>query len=190
MDGLFAFSLCEEVARNLRKGQTLLPHEIPELTGADTFQQCYQDALRFLSYKTRSASEVKNRLLRKNFKPEIVSQAIQQLKDRNLLNDDDFARLWKENRDVFSPRSRRMIQAELKFKGVSPEIAFKTTEGVDDLDAARRAVAKKIKVLTGLDKEAFKKKLSFFLVRRGFGWGTIKKVVEEMIAAIKPNKSE
>ncbi|MDO8634743.1 MAG: RecX family transcriptional regulator [Dehalococcoidia bacterium] len=179
--------MCEEVARNLRKGQTLLSHEIPELTGADTFQQCYQAALRFLSYRTRSASEVKNRLLRKNFNPEIVSQTIQQLKDRNLLNDDDFARLWKENRDVFSPRSRRMIQAELKFKGVSPEVALKTTESVDDLDAARRAAAKKIKVLTVLDKEVFKKKLSSFLVRRGFGWGTIKKVVEETLTGISPD---
>jgi len=177
--------LCEEVARNLRKGQTLLPHEITELTGADTFQQCYQAALRFLSYRARSTSEVRARLLlRKKFNPEIVSQTIQQLKDRNLLNDDDFARLWKENRDVFSPRSRRMIQAELKFKGVSPEVALKTTESVDDMDAARRAAAKKIKVLTGQDKEAFKKKLSSFLVRRGFSWGTIKKVVEETLTGI------
>lgn len=75
-----------------------------------------------------------------------------------------------------------MIQAELKRKGVSSAIALKTIESVDDLDAARRAAAKKARTLSGLDNGSFKKKLSSFLIRRGFGWGTTKKVVEETLA--------
>ena len=77
-----------------------------------------------------------------------------------------------------------MIQTELKFKGVSSEIALVATRDIDEVDAARRAAAKKVRGLSGLDEDACRKKLSSFLIRRGFGWEVTKKVVEETIAAI------
>ena len=81
-----------------------------------------------------------------------------------------------------------MIQTELKLKGVSSEVASVATQDIDEVDAARRAAAKKARVLNGLDKDTFRKKLSSFLIRRGFGWGTTKKVVEEIIVSIKLDK--
>jgi regulatory protein len=75
-------------------------------------------AARFLEPRARSVTEVRRRLTRAGYRPELVDGAIERLLDLGVLDDDAFARAWVESRDRARPRGERAIRQELGLKGV------------------------------------------------------------------------
>lgn len=170
LDGHFAFGLGKEMAQGLEVGKVLSPKEVQALTRKDTLQHALDFSLRFLSYRPRSEKEVRERLGRHKFPPEILEEAIAHLKGQGLLDDLAFARFWKEGRETAMPRGKRLIERELLQKGVDPGLAWEAVRGLDEEEMALRAARKKSRSLKGLDEEAFRKKMLSYLARRGFGW--------------------
>lgn len=143
-------------------------------------------ALRLLSARARSVEELRGRLRKKGFEPKAVSDCLQWLLERSLLNDESFSRALIRDRIRFSPRSPMLMVRELKEKGVAVSLAEATVEGVlqedgislGDLSArAARDWARKQSSSTrrGLLGERFKperekarRRLYGFLARRGF----------------------
>jgi regulatory protein len=80
-------------------------------------------ALRFLESRQRSTVEVRTRLNRAGYRPDLVEGAIDRLTDLGMLDDAQFARLWVESRDRARPRGRRALGAELSRLGVDRETA-------------------------------------------------------------------
>ena len=86
--------------------------------------------------------------------------------------------MWVENRNEFHPRSQRMVRFELKGKGIAEELIDNALQGsADDEDLANRAAIQYARRLTTLNWLDFRKRLSAFLARRGFSYGTIAPVV-------------
>jgi len=121
LDGAFSFSLLADVAvkNGLKVGLELSDSEIDRLQGSDRYQRCFNAAVRYLGYRPRSESEVRQRLLHHGFDVECTEHTIRSLKERGLVDDVEFARFWIENRETFSPRSRRLAGWELRRKGLS-----------------------------------------------------------------------
>ena len=180
LNGTFAFSLEKEVVREhgLHPGQLLSEEELHGLRRADLLHRCLAAALRLLSYRPRSEMEMRQRLgLR--FETETVDTVVSQLKERQLLDDAAFARFWKENREAFRPRSSKLLEMELRRKGVDSEVVSQALMGVDDDELAHRAARKKGHNLEK-DYDVFRRKLGAYLVRRGFSYEVTNRTIQRV----------
>ena len=182
LDGRFAFSLEAEVAlkEGLRVGQEISDAEAEALTKLDSLQRCFNAAYSFLSYRPRSAAELRTRLFKRGCQESDVEHVISHLRQMGLVDDAAFARFWKENRESFRPRSQRLTQIELQQKGVDAAVAMQAVSTIDDAESAYRAAAVKARRLPNTDYAAFRRRLGDYLKRRGFSYGVASKTVERL----------
>jgi regulatory protein len=139
-------------------------------------------AARFLATRPRSRREVERRLQRAGAEDAVISATLDRLEQLGYVDDAAFVRWWAEQRDRHSPRGRRMVEAELRQRGIGREAIEGLRESWDDperapgdehlpaSDAERAAVALE-RHLRGRaipdDRQAVQR-LGMFLVRRGF----------------------
>jgi len=182
LDGRFAFSLGAEVAakENLQVGQDLSVDQIESLTGGDQLQRCLEAAYRYLGYRPRSESELRERMQRRGFVAETVDAAITRLKEQHLLDDEAFAQFWRENRESFGPRSQWLTGLELKRMGVMNGVIEQAVAGMDDEENAYRAALQKTRRWTPADYQSFRRRLGDYLRRRGFKYEVINHTVERI----------
>ncbi len=175
----FAFGLSEIIAGWLHVGQELSEAEIADLQRKDSEEVAYQKTLNFLSYRVRSVKEIRDYLKKHKTPPEITATIIERLIDLKLLDDHTFAKTWVENREAFRPRSKRVLRIELRQKGINEEIIRQVLEPVNDQKSAIRLASKQSRKYAGLEWFEFRKKLSAFLARKGFDYGTISPIVSQ-----------
>ena len=182
LDDRFVFSLEAEVVikEGLQVGQELSASQIEALAKSDHFYRCLNVATHYLGYRPRSEFEVRARLQRRGFDDNNIGVVIARLKEQELVDDMDFARFWKENRDSFSPRSQWLTKLELRQKGVADDIIEQVVGTVDDGDSAYRAALSKARRLSRSDYQDFRRRLGEYLKRRGFGYGVINLTVERV----------
>jgi regulatory protein len=181
LDGKMAFSLDNEVIvkEKLKAGLELSPAEIDLLTRSDHFQRCLNAAFQFLSFRPRSEAETRARLQKRGHADEDIERAVAQLKRMALLDDAAFAEFWKENRNSFRPRSRRILKMELRQKGVGSEVINEAVEDIDEASNAYRAAMSKARTLPASDYQIFRQRLGGYLQRRGFGYGVVNRTVKQ-----------
>jgi len=182
IDGLFSFTIADELAvtNHLVVGRELSAGQIEELTQSNLFHKCMDAAVQFLSYRPRSESEVRQRLRRRGFDREVAEQVILKLKERRLIDDAAFAEFWMNNRLSFSPRSARLINLELRRKGVAAQTASGVVQSLDDEHSAYEAGLKAAHRLSRLDYDDFHRRLYDYLRRRGFNHDRCKRAVESL----------
>lgn len=78
-------------------------------------------ALHFLSFRLRSIAEVKIFLSKKDYSPELIQKAIDELSEHKFLDDQAFA-VWWANSRINQGWGQVKIKNELKMKGVDGEI--------------------------------------------------------------------
>jgi regulatory protein len=88
-------------------------------------------AARFLEARSRSVAEVRRRLGRAGYRPELIDGAITRMTELGMLDDATFGRAWVESRDRARPRGEIALRRELSLKGVDRAI-------VDELMQERR----------------------------------------------------
>ncbi len=181
LDGEFAFGLARITAGWLKVGQELSEEKIASLQAEDESEMAYQKALHFLSYRPRSSAEVRQNLAKRGTPEALVEETVNRLQRAGLINDQEFARAWVENRNTFQPRSKLALRMELRRKGLSDEIVqLVLDEQVDEEALAFEAARKYARRLTGLEWLEFRRKLCGFLARRGFSYTTLSPVVSEV----------
>jgi regulatory protein len=93
-------------------------------------------AARFLATRPRTRWEVERRLKRAGAADTVIGATLDRLIELGYLDDAAFATWWADQRDRHAPRGRRMIEAELRQRGVGRE----TIEGFRQRhDAPQRA---------------------------------------------------
>jgi len=177
LDGEFAFGLERITAAWLRVGQELDEKKIEQLQAEDARERALQQALLFLSYRARSETEIRRNLKKHEIPEDVVEETIQRLRRDGLANDGKFARAWVENRSTFRPRSRRMMELELRQKGLDDEAMKPALDDVDDEALAYEAAQIRATRFKGMEWSEFRIKLSGFLARRGFSYSVIAPVV-------------
>lgn len=143
-------------------------------------EACLTAAMRYLVSRPRSHYEIETYLRRKGFAPDHIRYAINLLAEEELVDDMAFAEFWLNNREAFSPRSRRAITVELRRKGVPPAIIADIVGRMDETASAYEAARKKADKIPADDFEVFARKLSTFLAARGFGHGLVRSVVKDL----------
>ena len=161
------------------------PESARGVNSADSPGQDFSDALavalRYLSYRPRSVHEVSQRLA-KRFAPDTVQRAVAYLLENRLLDDAEFALLWRKSRERRRPKGSRAIRSELRNLGVTATDIESALEDIDDPANAMRAALKPAARLAaqGCTAEVFRRKLSAHLLRRGFGYGTAFETVNQL----------
>jgi len=141
------------------------------------FQQCLDAAYRYLSYRQRSEAEMKQRLHQRGFDNKVIEKAIAKLKEQNLIDDFAFAQFWKNNRLSFKPKSKKLIQKELKDKKVATQIIGQATQDIDDEGNAYKLGYSRMRAIAHLDYPDFHRRLSNYLSYRGFTYEVIKRTI-------------
>ncbi|MBI2831274.1 MAG: RecX family transcriptional regulator [Chloroflexi bacterium] len=182
LDGRQALGLEAEVAakHGLQVGQELSEKRMEELTHSNSFQRCLNAATRYLGYRPRSESELRDRLHRRGFDDGDIDNVINRLKEQGLVDDRAFAEFWKENRQEFSPRSQRLTGLELRQKGIEPDIIKQMVDTVDDTENAYRAALSKARSLSQYDYQGFSRRLGGYLKRRGFSYAVVDHTIERL----------
>ena len=190
LDGEFAFGLSRIVAAWLNVGDILSEERIMELKRADSSEKALQSALKLLDYRPRTEHEIRQRLNTKGFDAQEIEIVLERLRAANLVQDQQFARMWIENRSEFHPRSKRMMRFELRNKGISEQnIDLALADGLDEEELASRAAERYVHKLDPSNKLEFRKKLGAFLARKGFSYGTLSPVVNRIMASCASESS-
>lgn len=181
LEGSFAFGVTRIVAAWLQVGQELDEEKIASLQAKDVREVALEKAIRFLGYRPRTETEVRKKLLEQAFDEESIEVVLERLRTNGLLADDRFAHSWVEQRATTRPRSRKLMALELRQKGVADEIIQAALEGAqDDESLAYQAASRYARRLEALDWDKFRERLSAYLLRRGFSYGTIGPVVKQV----------
>ncbi|MFW6011229.1 MAG: regulatory protein RecX [Desulfosalsimonas sp.] len=139
-------------------------------------QYAFSRALHFLKYRPRSRKEVKDYLEKKGFPGSDIAETLKKLDRYRYIDDEQFARLWIENRSRNKPRGEFALRHELKQKGIKEEIIEKSLSGFQEKEPAWRAVSPRLKQWSLLERIDLKKKIYDHLRRRGFSSQTCEDV--------------
>ncbi len=188
LDGTFAFGLEEEVAlkHHLHEGDRLKESTIEEILLVEERTRAKEKALRLLSYRMRSVEELRKKLNEKKFTKMSVEPVIQDLLRVGLLDDRQFATAYVQTHMIQKPISKRLLHQELLSKGIDDDIAEQAVEkeygARSETEVAIDLVRKKIeKYRSGqVEPKKIRKKISDFLLRRGFNWDVIGEVMREL----------
>jgi regulatory protein len=165
---------------HLREGDEIGDVRLAEISHAEALRWAMESALRLLTYRPRSEAELRDRLTRKGVAAEVLGQTIDRVRELRLIDDEAFARLVVERRDRTSPRARRLIASELRAKGIERGIAAQSVATLVDDDAAYRAATRRAIPLAASTYPQFRRRLTDFLLRRGFDHEVTRAVVARM----------
>lgn len=146
-------------------------------------ERAWAYALRLLSIRPRAREELRLRLLRRGFPPEVVEKVLTRAEETALLDDQAFAQLYAEDRLLSRPCPRRRVAWELKARGVAASLAEEAARAalpeLSEEDLARQALASRRRLWEGLPSAVALRRAYALLLRRGFSPDLAKKIVEE-----------
>ncbi len=186
VDGVKAFTVSEEVARelDLAVGRQMVPAAAERLTSADERTKAREAALRLLAVRARSEGELVDRLRRKGFCEALAAAVVASLSEVGLVDDEAFARAWADEKVRLRPIGPRRLTQELLSKRIDRELINRVVKETfrehSELELARRAVEKKVRVSGGVDDAKRRARLHSFLLRRGFSYEVVSTVLKEI----------
>jgi regulatory protein len=190
VNGEFAFGCSIDVAVQfgLTKGKQLSEQEIERLLAQEDVMRLKQVALRYATYKSRTAHEVRLKMLEKEFSPEEAEYAVQFLEEFGYVDDAKYARNFIKERQERKPSGTERLRQELAKRGISKfdiedalaEAFPKESVRETMLDNALQAAHKKLRSLQGKAHQKRQQALIGYLQRQGFTWEIIKKTLESL----------
>ncbi len=180
LDDAFAFGLPAIVGIKLRIGQMLSDADIEQLQGEATLEAAKQSAFNFISYRPRSSREVQRNLKKKEYSEQVIEQTLATLERLEMVNDLQFAHYWVEQRETFKPRSVMALRQELAQKGIGRDIIDEVLDAVDEVASARKAAESRASRWLHLPEAEFRVKIGRYLQNRGFYYGVIRQVTDEI----------
>ena len=181
LDGEYVFSLGLVQAATLNRGDRLADEEIAELELRDAVETAYDKTLGYLAHRPRSSAEVQRYLMGKGVAPEVRDSVLDRLTAAGLMDDSAFAQYWVENRESFRPRGRRLLQQELRQKGISEGLIDDVLSDVEEDRSAYEAAVQRAHLYAHLDNETFRDKMYGFLRRRGFEYDVIAETISRLL---------
>ena len=173
----------------LKKNDEISDDRFSSLIKENRLFHIKQRAFRYLGRRQHSTSELRMKLKQKGYETELINQVLDDLKQKNYLNDTKFAEMFVEEKIKLKLWGEQKLRGELIKRGIKSEIISdvlrnKITDE-DKLNNALIIASRKYDTLRirYLDKDVIKKKLITFLNSRGYNYDVIKEVYDELIIA-------
>lgn len=180
IDGEYACSLDRETVAQfrLKAGTKVDPEFLKEVVLEEQFRHCRDDAFRLLSYRARSEQELKERLEKKGYSPEIVERVLARLRELGIVDDERLAREYVQTRISVGHKGKFRVKQELLKKGIPPEtVSAALQQAPAELEAARMVVEHYLPRYRRLDPQTRLRRLYGLLARRGFAADTIEEIL-------------
>lgn len=181
----FAFGLHQDIVFQfaLKKGDQLSENQIEEMLVSEEKKKAKERGLNFLSYRDRSEKEMRTKLKDVGFDESIIDWLIEDLKRLDLINDRKFALNFASSKLTIKPMGEFLLKRELFQKGIHPALIDETIEKVyselSQQELACQLADKRKRMLNNIDEQKAKKRVSDFLLRRGFNWDIVSQVIEQ-----------
>lgn len=187
-DGSYLVLYPDVVYNNgLRKGDEISEAKIAVLKSEDDLIKVQNSAMRMISGRDHSISELIKKLQRKDYLAENINKTIDKMIDLGLLDDYKFTEKFIENCRNSRKFGNSRIKAELFKKGVNKslidEILNENQNRNVDKENISILIEKKMKLLSSknLPSQKIRQRLYQFLAGRGFEFEQIKSAVDKFI---------
>lgn len=138
-------------------------------------------AYRYLSYRSRTVSEIKEKLKKVQVSSEVIEKVILKLKDLKLVDDRTFAFNMAKEIVRIKHCGPYYIKGKLRQKGIENKIAEDAVSAAfseeDEKSVAIRLAIKKMKGQQ-LSSEKERDRLSRFIKSKGYSWEVIRETLE------------
>ena len=176
----------------LMKGQCLTSSLIAEIIEVNGKYMAYIKAIRYLGVKARSSRQIADYLKRQEFNDEHISHALERLQKDGYVNDEQYAIAYVQSKTRIQGNGRVKIAHDLKNRGISQsaiQMALTELDEEEEIEAACRVAVKKLRSLSGEEREV-RRKLQLFLLRKGYTSTLIRKVMNLVEIEQKSNSEE
>ena len=146
--------------------------------------------LRALTGAPKTRQQLADLLSSRSVPDEAAEAVLDRFVEVGLIDDAAFARAWVSSRQAGRGLARRALSAELRAKGVEPEVAAEAVGAVDDEDertAARRLVERRMGGMRRLDRATATRRLMGMLARKGYNGGLAAAVIREALDSAGPD---
>lgn len=177
----------------LEVGERITKEELEKIIETDQVKRLQDYSLRLLARRDYAENEFKEKLLKKGYRQQVVAAVINNLKELEYLSDKNFIKNYVAHSLSFRKKGKVAIKHELLKKGVEEQVIDEYLSTVSEEGGAEELIAKylpKIKrqfekkseknQTLGSQKNYIKNKLRELLLRRGFTYLTIKRLLENL----------
>lgn len=140
---------------------------------------------RYCAYQDRCHKEVEAKLANFSLIPEGRELILLHLMEHNFLNEERFAKSFARGKFKIKKWGKQRITQQLKLKEISAytiKTALKEIDEEDYIKTIYQLAAKKNELIRESDSYKRKKKLVDFLIRKGYEFDLIFKVVDEELS--------
>lgn len=191
LDGEFAFGMHRDLLLefDVAKGKKLSVEQQREILDRDAYFRARAVAFRYLSYRERTTAEIRRRLSRDDYPPNVIKDVIHSLEQSGYLDDRAFAVKYAEGRFKSKGYGPMRIRSDLRRKGVKRGAVERAVEKVyseqDDVLERAREMGKKRwnRLANEPDELKRKKKVYDYLARRGFSFDMVRRIVDGLAAS-------
>lgn len=149
-----------------------------------TVKEATLKLMQFCAYRDRSHKEVEKKLQEMRMIPAACEEIIIKLMQEGFLNEERFARSFVRGKFRIKKWGRIRIKQELKFRDISSPIIKLALSEIKDSDyraALYELAEKKMRLLHEPDPFKKRKKLTDYLLRKGYESHLVFEVTEELI---------
>jgi regulatory protein len=140
--------------------------------------------LRALTGAPKTRQQLADVLAQRGIPDDAAEAVLDRFTEVGLIDDAAYARAWVSSRQAGRGLARRALSAELRAKGVEPDVAAEAVGEVDDEDeraAAQRLVERRIGAMRRLDRATATRRLMGMLARKGYNGGLAAAVIREAL---------
>ena len=172
---------------DLKKNDEISDDRFSSLIKENRLFHIKQRAFRYLGRRQHSTSELRIKLKQKGYETELINQVLDDLKQKNYLDDTKFAEMFVEEKIKLKLWGEQKLRSELIKRGIKSEIISDVIRNKvsdqDKLSYAMILASKKYETLRNrnVDKDVIKRKLITFLNSCGYNYDVIKEVCDELI---------
>ena len=159
----------------LSKGMEITEQELSEIRDYAQFSYGKNLALYHLSFKQRTAKEVKDYLTQHDIQAEIISQVLDNLKKEHWINDRKYANSFIQSNLLTGDKGAFVLKQKLSQKGISSSIIEEELSRFDFTELTDKVAEKLLKKYQGkLPRKALQDKILQALINKGFTHNQVK----------------
>jgi len=167
-------------------GRAIDERTLNRLTRLADVEAALRAGARALARRGFARQDLRRRLVQRQHPAQSVDAALDRLAAAGLMDDERYARQYAASRAARGRGPARLLR-DLLAQGVERGTAEQSIataldeEGVDPLEAARSVARQRAAVLRTLPLDVRRRRLTAFLLRRGFGGAHLASVVREAV---------
>lgn len=149
--------------------------------------------LRQLAMGPRTRRQLEDKLRDRGCEPAVARQVLDRMAEVGLVDDEAFAEMYVRSKQETKGLAAGALRHELRQKGVAEEVVDAALEEIDperEKEQARALVARRLRTMRGLDRDAQTRRLAGFLARKGYGPGVSYQVIREALDVLPEHRRD